>query len=254
MRTITGFHAIEERILRGGAGISVIYCKVGPRVRRIIELCKERRVVCSEANVATLDCAVSSMPDELRDHRGIVLLDSSDSGAHSNMADFDTWLAEHEDLERVIVVILDGITDEHNVGAILRSCDQFGVSLVVLPERRGVSNIAGNAVVLRASAGASSWVNIAVVKNVARTVRALKNAGFWVYRADARGDKVGDIQFAPRTALVMGSEGGGVSRLIGELCDMTVAIPTCGKIDSLNVSVAAGILLYVIGTEEGRLT
>lgn len=266
MRVITGFHAIEERIKkgggRGGGALAVLYSKSGPRIKRILELCKASGVEARKAEEAELDSSVLSLPLGLREHRGIVLLDNS-SQETSNMTDFDEWLALLPPYGRslsdssanalelyrnghCIVVILDGITDEHNVGSIIRSCDQFGVSLVIVPERRGAVNIKGNGVIAKSSAGASEWVNIAVVKNLSRAVKALKDAGFWVYRADASGKRADKTDFAERTALVMGSEGSGVKRLVAENCDETVAIPTCGKIDSLNVSVAAGVLLYEI--------
>ena len=148
--------------------------------------------------------------------------------------------------ERQTVVILDSITDPHNVGAIIRNCDQFGAALVILPEKRSVKDISENEVVARTSAGSSAWVPLAVVSNLVRTVSLLKEHGFWIYGADAGGAPIDKINFAPRSAVIMGSEGAGIARLLSEQCDDLVSIPTCGKVDSLNVSVAAGILLYEI--------
>ena len=145
--------------------------------------------------------------------------------------------------ENSIVVILDSITDPHNVGAIIRSCDQFGVDLVVLPERRGASE---SEIIGRSSAGASAWVQTSVVSNLVRTVEKLKEAGFWIYGADAGGETAGQTSLQGKIALVMGSEGSGISRLLEEKCDKIISIPTCGKLDSLNVSVACGVLLYEI--------
>ena len=144
----------------------------------------------------------------------------------------------------MVLCYLDKITDPHNVGAIIRSCDQFGASLVILPEHKSASDIAGNEIISRSSAGASAWVPIAVVKNLVRVVEQLKEAGFWVYGADAGGQSCGSISFAQKSAIIMGSEGSGIDALLQKKCDAIVSIPTCGKIDSLNVSVAAGILLY----------
>ena len=146
--------------------------------------------------------------------------------------------------ERQVVVVLDSVTDPHNVGAIIRSCDQFGASLVILPERRGVKDVESNEVIARSSAGSSAWVPVAVVNNLVRSVQLLKDNGFWAYGADAGGENVTQMKFARRTVIVMGSEGNGIARLLEEQCDTIISIPTCGKIDSLNVSVAAGILLY----------
>ncbi len=142
------------------------------------------------------------------------------------------------------VVILDKVTDPHNVGAIIRSCDQFGASLVILPEHNSASDIEGNEVIGRTSAGASAWVPVAIVHNLVRAVEKLKAAGFWIYGADAGGETLGKIDFPKKTCIIMGSEGTGISKLLEKQCDSIVSIPTCGKIDSLNVSVAAGVLLY----------
>ena len=143
-------------------------------------------------------------------------------------------------------MILDSITDPHNVGAIIRSCDQFGADLVVLPSRRGAST--DSEIIGRSSAGASSWVPYMVVPNLIRVIELLKEEGYWIYGADAGGEKLNDlvVQKNDKVAIVMGSEGSGMSRIVRENCDKILSIPTCGKLDSLNVSVAAGILLYRI--------
>jgi 23S rRNA (guanosine2251-2'-O)-methyltransferase len=143
-----------------------------------------------------------------------------------------------------LVVLLDGITDPHNMGAILRSCDQFGVDLVVCPKRNSAAG--ESAVVHRASSGAASWVPTVEVPNLSAAIMSLQKAGFWVYGADAQGAAASGVSFAPRSALVLGCEGTGMGRLVSKHCDTIVAIPTTGHVDSLNVSVAAGILLYEI--------
>ena len=101
-----------------------------------------------------------------------------------------------------------------------------------------------NEVIARSSAGASAWVPVAIVNNLVRAVEELKEAGFWIYGADAGGQTLGTIDFPEKTCIIMGSEGSGISQLLEKKCDSIVSIPTCGKIDSLNVSVAAGVLLY----------
>ena len=141
-------------------------------------------------------------------------------------------------------MILDRVTDPHNVGAILRSCDQFGASLVIIPENNSSKDIEGNEVIGRTSAGASAWVPVSIVNNLVRAVEQLKKAGYWVYGADAGGETLGKINFANKSVLIMGSEGTGIAQLLEKQCDTIVSIPTCRKIDSLNVSVAAGVLLY----------
>ena len=142
--------------------------------------------------------------------------------------------------------VLDSVTDPHNVGAIIRSCDQFGVDLIVLPERRGAKD---GEVIGRSSAGANAWVPTAIVPNLVRAVQQLKEAGYWVYGADAGGTKLTECNLSGKIVVIMGSEGTGISRLLTEQCDGILSIPTCGKLDSLNVSVAAGVLLYELSKQ-----
>lgn len=247
---ITGFHAIEEKIrsLKEGTipGFKLYYSKPGPRVKKILEEAKKAGVSCQQTDDKALDQLVIDLDPVLRDHRGIVMETAGKSKTPSNLVDFDAWLKKlaATGQEKATVVILDKITDPHNVGAIIRSCDQFGASLVVIPEHNSASDIAGNEIIARSSAGASAWVPVAVVKNLVRAAEQLKDAGFWIYGADAGGETCTKIDFASKTALVMGSEGSGIDVLLHKKCDTIVSIPTCGKIDSLNVSVAAGVLLY----------
>lgn len=251
-KIITGFHAIEERVLKAkennaGSGMRIVYSKIGPRVKKILAAAKEAEIPCSQGDDKSLDRMVQSLPETSREHRGIILCVAGGNEKSANLVDFDEWLnaakAKPED-ERQVVVVLDSITDPHNVGAIIRSCDQFGASLVVLPERRGIKDVDSNEVIARSSAGSSAWVPVAVVNNLVRTVQKLKENGFWSYGADAGGENVSKLKFAPRSVIVMGSEGSGIARLLESECDSIISIPTCGKIDSLNVSVAAGVLLY----------
>ena len=225
----------------------IVYSKPGPRVKKILSAAKEAGIPCSQSDDSALNSMVKGLPETSRDHRGIVLCVSGESSKSANLVDFEEWLnaskAKPED-ERQVVVVLDSVTDPHNVGAIIRSCDQFGASLVILPERRGVKDVESNEVIARSSAGSSAWVPVAVVNNLVRSVQLLKDNGFWAYGADAGGENVTQMKFARRTVIVMGSEGNGIARLLEEQCDTIISIPTCGKIDSLNVSVAAGILLY----------
>lgn len=243
----TGFHAVEERVRRfkqekSGSNPSLFYSKAGPRIKKILSLAKEAQIPCNQVAEEDLDSMVQDLPSLAQDHRGIVLCVEGEKARSQNIVQLDQWISSVG--ESATVVILDSVTDPHNVGAILRSCDQFGASLLILPERRGMNDVQNNEIVARASAGASAWVTTAVVSNLVRSCQMLKEAGFWIYGADAGGKQVQDVAFAKKTCLVMGSEGSGISRLLGEQCDSIVSIPTCGKIDSLNVSVAAGVLLY----------
>ncbi|QTQ14818.1 23S rRNA (guanosine(2251)-2'-O)-methyltransferase RlmB [Treponema parvum] len=250
----TGFHAVEEKIRSVSelkekvSSMEVFYAKPGPRVKKIIEEAKRAGIVCSPCASETLDKMVQSLPLDAhaRNHRGVVLQMEEDYS--DNAVYFDGWIAkiDRSDDARLTVVVLDSVTDPHNMGAILRSADQFGASLVIVPERRSVGDVRSNDVVARSSAGASAWVPVVAVKNLVRSVQLLKEAGFWIYGADSSGVPVQKLNFAAKTALVMGSEGKGISRLLADQCDALVSIPTCGRIDSLNVSVAAGVLLYEI--------
>ncbi len=162
--------------------------------------------------------------------------------------DIKNFIRNNEDRDQLLVLILDGITDPHNFGAILRSADQFGVDLVVTPEKRSVSI---NATVAKVSVGAHAWVPTLQVTNIGRTIEELQKQGFWIYGADMGGGTAAETDLKGRTVIVMGSEGEGISRLIREKCDTMVSIPMNGHVDSLNVSVAAGILMYEVVRQRG---
>jgi 23S rRNA (guanosine2251-2'-O)-methyltransferase len=141
-----------------------------------------------------------------------------------------------------LIVVLDGIEDPHNVGAILRSCDAAGVSGVIRQERHSA---ALDGVVGKASAGALSHARIASVVNIARAIEELKDANVWtVGLAGEAGDLYTDVDWTLPSAIVLGAEGTGLRRLVRERCDRLVGIPMLGHVDSLNVSVAAGVVLY----------
>lgn len=250
---ITGFHAIEEKVRRAQNsgkidGLTIHLSKSGPRIKKILEIAKLAGIPVVNADKKALDSLVKVLPEVARDHRGIVMTYEGDFEKAENDVDFDHWLLQvkSEENTKKTVIVLDSVTDPHNVGAIIRSCDQFGADLVIMPVRNSANDFAENEIIARSSAGASAYVNVAVVTNLVRSVSKLKEAGFWVYGADAGGQSVQKIDFPKRTCIVMGSEGSGISRLLEEECDSIVSIPTCGKIDSLNVSVAAGVLLYEV--------
>lgn len=259
---LTGFHAISEYIAQNShsrapvspnsnAPLRLLYAKAGPRVRALIGAAEAAGVPAERVTDDALDTMTGGA-----DHRGVALVADSSAivgaiGASATGAIASTVPISVESFLRgiapdadALVVLLDGITDLHNMGAILRSCDQFGVNLVVCPKRNSADG--ESAVVQRASSGAASWVPVVEAPNLSAAIMSLQKAGFWVYGADARGTAASEVNFAPRSALVLGSEGTGMSRLVSKHCDTIVAIPTRGHVDSLNVSVAAGILLYEI--------
>jgi 23S rRNA (guanosine2251-2'-O)-methyltransferase len=199
--------------------------------------------VVAEAKAAGV--AVRMMPPEQIDrmasrgvHNGVVA-DLSES----TYADFDDAV-ETADL----VLILDGITDPQNLGAILRVADGFGVQLVVLPEHDSVGLTPA---AVKASAGASEWVPVAQVTNLSRAIETLQKKGFWVYGAALGGDAPSAIDFRGKVALVLGNEGKGIRRNVLEHCDRVVTIPMAGHVDSFNVATAAAVLCYEV-RRQGR--
>ena len=140
-----------------------------------------------------------------------------------------------------LILVLDGVTDPRNLGAVLRAADGAGAGGVVIPKDKAVGVTAA---AVKASAGASEHVRVARETNLRRAVEEIKRAGVWTYAADAKGTAYTELDLGGPVALVLGSEGKGVRRLVREACDGTVAIPMLGSVPSLNVSVAAAVLLY----------
>ena len=237
MYYLTGFHAIEEQIKSAKAENRscgpLLLAKAGPRARETVNLAVSCKVRVERTGAFELDRLAP-------DNRGIALAveDIYRDGTNQNLEEFIEGLEARTD---VLVLILDEITDPHNYGAILRSCDQFGVDLVISRNRRNAKHAE---VLSKTSAGAVSWVPQAETANLVRAAQQLKDAGFWIYGADMEGEPAYKIDLKGRTALVLGGEGTGISRLLREQCDRMAGIPSTGRIDSLNVSVAAGVLLY----------
>jgi 23S rRNA (guanosine2251-2'-O)-methyltransferase len=147
-----------------------------------------------------------------------------------------------------LILVLDGVTDPRNLGAVLRAADGAGASGVVIPKDKAVGVTAA---AVKASAGASEHVRVARVTNLKRAVDKMKEANVWVYAAEAGGTDYTELDLAGRTALVLGSEGRGVRRLVREACDGNVSIPMLGAVSSLNVSVAAAVLAYEARRQRG---
>jgi 23S rRNA (guanosine2251-2'-O)-methyltransferase len=211
---------------------------------RFVAVAKENSArhqrIMAEAREA--DVAVRILPGSQIDklagrvvHNGVVA-----EVSETAYVDFDEVLAREE---TSFVLILDGITDPQNFGAILRVADGFGVHLVVIPQHESVGLTAA---AIKASAGAAQWVPVANVTNLSRAIDTLKEKGFWVYAATADGDAAAKIDFTGKVALVMGSEGKGVRRNVLEHCDRSVSIPMFGHVDSFNVASAAAVLCYEV--------
>ncbi len=239
MTYITGFHAMEELVRSGAAkGSTLLVAAAGPRVKKIAEMAKKAGLRSKAVSARELDTLAP-------DNRGAAVEIAGD--APSAELDLEEWLSRGVP-ERALVVILDHIEDPHNLGAILRSADVFAADLVIVPERRAAKE---TDTVARSSAGAVAYVPVATVANLARAVEQLKEAGFWTWAADMGGQTIEQAGLSGRIALVLGAEGSGVSRLLKERCDGALSIPQYGHVDSLNVSVAAGVLLYAIRSKLG---
>jgi len=173
-------------------------------------------------------------------------LDQMDSGNHQGIIlithDYE-YYSEEEFYNENLIVMLDHLEDPHNFGAIIRTCEAAGVKSIIIPKNRSVSV---NATVMKASSGAISNVKIALVNNLVNTIKKFKNQGFFIYGAEADGKDYKAVDYSDKVLLVIGSEGEGLSRLVKSSCDEVISIPMKGKINSLNASVATGIILYEI--------
>lgn len=141
------------------------------------------------------------------------------------------------------IIIADEIADPHNLGAIIRTAEAAGADGVIIPKRRSAGL---NSTVFKTSAGAAAWIKVARVANLVDTIKTLKKKNIWVYGMEADGEQYDRIDFSGGAAVVVGSEGFGLSRLVRENCDVIVSLPMNGKVNSLNASVSAGILMYEI--------
>jgi 23S rRNA (guanosine2251-2'-O)-methyltransferase len=168
-------------------------------------------------------------------HQGVVAIVDA-SAPHVTVDDVLESLGEP-----ALLLVLDGVTDPHNLGACLRNADAFGAQAVIVPKDRAVGV---NATVAKAASGATDTVPVITVTNLARTLRGLKQKGLWILGADTGGESLFDADVSGPVAWVLGAEGSGLRRLTRELCDRIVGIPIAGSVGSLNVSVAAGICLY----------
>jgi 23S rRNA (guanosine2251-2'-O)-methyltransferase len=177
-------------------------------------------------------------------HKGAVLaLEKAPAPA----TDLRGWLSSFR-RDTALALVLDHLMDPQNLGAILRSADQFAAEPVVVPSRRSAQE---TETVAKVSSGASAYVPLVVVPNIPTALDLFKENGFWIFGADIAGDPVSGADFRGRTCLVMGGEGPGMRRLVREKCDSLVRIPSAGHVDSFNVSVAAGILMYEVRRQQG---
>ena len=228
-----GRNAVMEA-LKSGREIEKIFIRKGDRegsVKVIAALAKERSIPFVEVSAQKLDEMTGNAV-----HQGVAALASP---VVYVTVDEILALAEEKG-EKPFLVICDDIGDPHNLGAIIRSAECCGVTGVILPKRHSAML---SSVAVKSSAGAVNHMPIAKVANIATTIEALKERGVWVYGAEAGGNSARDTDLKGAVAIVMGSEGKGISRLVKEKCDFIISIPMYGQINSFNVSCAASIIL-----------
>ncbi len=205
-----------------------------------------RKAISVRAAAAGVPC-LSCPKDAWRKRTG----EAEGAGVAAEIAEFayddlPDWAAALPD--RALAFLLDGITDPHNLGAVIRNARAFGVAGIVVPRDRSCPVTAA---VFRASAGAAAHVPVVQVTNLARAIDDLKERGFWIYAAAGDGESdIGDLSLAKRSAFVLGSEDAGIRKLVREKCDGSVRIPIRPEADSLNVAVASGILAFCAGRRE----
>jgi 23S rRNA (guanosine2251-2'-O)-methyltransferase len=236
MDRFTGIHAVREALEAGSAFDRIVIAKgrQDSRIEDIVQLARERGIAVRFEDRAQLDRLANS-----RDHQGVVAIAAA--RAASTLQDI-LDRANHSKGQQGLVVLLDGVEDPHNLGAIIRTALAAGAHGVVIPERRaaGLTDT-----VARASAGALAHLPIAKVTNLARSMEELKEAGYWLVGLDEDGEKpYTEVDYTSPTGIVMGGEGKGLHDLTRKRCDFVVSLPTAGPVKSLNVSVAAGVVLF----------
>src|SRR6201997_629419 len=236
MHYIYGIHAVSEALKARGRAfewVGMAKERHDIRLQRLIEDCRKLGIPVHFLQRTELDRMAGNAA-----HQGVVAVTSA-----KQYSDLDDIVGAKRG-QYSLVVVLDGVEDPHNLGAILRTANAAGADGVVIPERRA-AGVTGT--VTKASAGASEHLPIAKVTNIARTVEELKERNIWVVGLDERGTQTYDaLDYNMDCAVVLGAEGKGVHDLVRKKCDFLVSIPMLGKVSSLNVSVAAGVVLYEV--------
>ena len=231
---LVGRNPIREA-LKAGRDMEKLLVAKGELIgsaREIVAMAREQKVIVQEVDRAHLDAMAPG-------HQGLIAVVS----AYAYKTVDDMLALAKERGEEPFLVILDGVTDPHNLGAIIRSAECAGAHGVIIPERRAVGLTPA---AVKASAGAVEYLPVAREVNLTRTIERLKKEGIWIYGTAMNGEDYRKVDYSGAKALVIGSEGEGMSRLVSESCDKVVTLPMKGKIESLNASVAAGILLYAM--------
>jgi 23S rRNA (guanosine2251-2'-O)-methyltransferase len=237
---VFGYHAIEETLRRKRSTATLLVSRTNRRIEELRRLAEETGAEVSEVADAELARAYGSGA-----HKGAALvLRGPPSGKSGGLKERLASLRG----EAALALALDHVTDPQNLGAVLRTADQFRADVVVVPSRGSARE---NQTVVKVSSGASEYVPLAVVPNLPTALELLKKSGFWIYGADMSGDPVDRVGLKGKVCIVMGSEGEGMKRLTRERCDALVRIPASGHVDSFNVSAAAAILMYEVRRQQG---
>jgi 23S rRNA (guanosine2251-2'-O)-methyltransferase len=239
---IFGIHAVEEALAARGRSfdyVAIIPGRGDSRIQKIVQLCRTAGIP-----VRTTPRDQLSRLAQTANHQGVVAVASE-----KQYGDVEDILARKRG-KHAFVLLLDGIEDPHNLGAIIRTAEGAGADGIIIPERRS-TGVTGT--VVKASAGASEYLPIARVTNASRTLEDLKSRNIWTVGLDERGDKLYDqIDYKMDCALVLGAEGHGLHEQIRKKCDFLVKIPMLGKVPSLNVSVAAAIVMYEVARQRRK--
>lgn len=203
-------------------------------IKKIIALAKENNIVMQNVDRRKLDDM-----SESHAHQGVIAITSE----YKYYELEEILEISKKRNEEPFFIILDGITDPHNLGSIIRTADAVGAHAVIIPKRRSVHI---TPIVAKASAGAVEYIPVCKVTNIVNTIKILKENGLWIAAVDMDGDTFYKQNLLGALGLVIGSEGAGISRLVKQNCDFTVSMPMSGRVTSLNASVAGGILLYEV--------
>jgi 23S rRNA (guanosine2251-2'-O)-methyltransferase len=244
-RALAGFHAVAARLKHAADSIECLYVagdRHDGRMRRLLETASQAGVRVVPVDEARLRGLAGEVP-----HQGVVALCAE---AAAPATSFDDVLNQVG--PRTLLLLLDGVTDPRNLGACLRTADAAGVQAVLVPRDRSA---AMSPLVAKAAAGAAETVPLLAVTNLARTMEELKQAGVWIAGAAGEAEQsLYDLDLKRPLAWVLGAEGEGLRRLTRERCDWLARIPLQGNVDSLNVSVAAGVCLFETQRQRGAAT
>src|SRR5438876_4287560 len=236
MHVSFGINAVAEALKAHGRAfewVGVAKERNDLRLQKLIQECRKNSIAVRFLPRVELDRMAGS-----GSHQGVVAVTSS-----KQYSDLDDVISAKRG-EHSLIVVLDGVEDPHNLGAILRTADAAAADGVVIPERRA-AGITGT--VAKSSSGASEYLPVAKVTNIARTLEDLKAKGLWIVGLDERGkQRYDEVDYKMDCAIALGAEGKGLHDLVAKKCDFLVSIPMLGKVPSLNVSVAAGVVLYEV--------